>query len=388
MTRPGAASRPARPATWVSNWKVRSAARKSGRCRPTSATTTPTSRTPGKSCPLATIWVPTTMSMLLSWRPRSTFLREPPFLRGVAIESGDARVRELAADLFFESLCSHAHECRIRCATFRTAIGRRNLEVAVVAAQAAVSLAWYTNAMSQFLQCSVAPHSKQRIAVEKPRRLRKRMDWPPSASVSVIARRSGVERMTLRPRGERSRSLTRSTISTAGRGRPPMRLGSTSRFTSPHSAAMAGVEGRCGRAQDDRAAGLCAAPTGEFSRVVAESLVVLVRRVVLFVDHDHAQVLEGCEECGLRAPTAIGVAPAPQQLPLFESLAGPQPAVEHGEFVTEAPPQTREDLMGEGDFRNQHECLPPGAKRFADSAQVDLGLAASRDAVEQEGLGA
>ena len=37
---------PARPATWVSNWKVRSAARKSGRPSATSAPTTPTSVTP------------------------------------------------------------------------------------------------------------------------------------------------------------------------------------------------------------------------------------------------------------------------------------------------------------------------------------------------------
>ena len=33
ITRPGASPRPVRPATWATSWKVRSAARKSGRCR-------------------------------------------------------------------------------------------------------------------------------------------------------------------------------------------------------------------------------------------------------------------------------------------------------------------------------------------------------------------
>ena len=44
-TLPGAAPRPARPATCVSNWNVRSAARKSGKLRAASAPTTPTSVT-------------------------------------------------------------------------------------------------------------------------------------------------------------------------------------------------------------------------------------------------------------------------------------------------------------------------------------------------------
>ena len=57
-TRPGA-SRPLRPASWVRSWNVRSSARKSGRPRPVSASTTAASSTPAKWCPFATICVPT-----------------------------------------------------------------------------------------------------------------------------------------------------------------------------------------------------------------------------------------------------------------------------------------------------------------------------------------
>ena len=59
---PRRSPRPARPATWVSSWNVRSAARKSGSAERVSAETTPTSVTAGKSRPLAIICVPTSTS--------------------------------------------------------------------------------------------------------------------------------------------------------------------------------------------------------------------------------------------------------------------------------------------------------------------------------------
>ena len=57
-TTPGLAPRPARPATWLTSWNVRSVARKSGMFSEVSASITPTSRTSGKSSPLAIICVP------------------------------------------------------------------------------------------------------------------------------------------------------------------------------------------------------------------------------------------------------------------------------------------------------------------------------------------
>ena len=61
---PGSAppARPARPVTWERSWKVRSAARMSPKARPRSPSTTPTSVRTGKLWPLATSWVPMTMS--------------------------------------------------------------------------------------------------------------------------------------------------------------------------------------------------------------------------------------------------------------------------------------------------------------------------------------
>ena len=71
-TSPPLGPRPARPATWVRSWKVRSVARKSGRWMPVSALITPTSVTLGKSSPLAIICVPSRMWTCPSLNARRT----------------------------------------------------------------------------------------------------------------------------------------------------------------------------------------------------------------------------------------------------------------------------------------------------------------------------
>ena len=67
-TLPPRALRPARPLTWVTRLKQRSAARKSGWWRARSALSTPTRVTSGKSSPFATICVPSRTS--ISPRPK------------------------------------------------------------------------------------------------------------------------------------------------------------------------------------------------------------------------------------------------------------------------------------------------------------------------------
>ncbi len=78
-TSPSSSPLPALPATWVMSWKVRSPARKSGTWSPRSAFRMPTRVTFGKWRPLAIIWVPMMMSILLALNlarvSRSAFLR-------------------------------------------------------------------------------------------------------------------------------------------------------------------------------------------------------------------------------------------------------------------------------------------------------------------------
>lgn len=73
-TRPGISLRPARPATWAMSWKVRSSARKSGMESDVSALRIPTRVTPGKSSPLAIIWVPS-ISLISPLENRSRMVK-------------------------------------------------------------------------------------------------------------------------------------------------------------------------------------------------------------------------------------------------------------------------------------------------------------------------
>ena len=88
---PRPSSRPARPPTWCSSWKVRSAARGSPLARPRSASTIPTRLSFGKWCPFATSWVPMTMS---TWPSAISLELLAHALRGrdqVARQDHDAR---------------------------------------------------------------------------------------------------------------------------------------------------------------------------------------------------------------------------------------------------------------------------------------------------------
>ncbi len=57
------------------------------------------------------------------------------------------------------------------------------------------------------------------------------------------------------------------------------------------------------------------------------------------------------------------------------------------DLIAEAGAHAGHDLVGEGDLGNQHQRLASGGAGLGEGAQVDLGLAAAGDPVQQEGLG-
>ena len=109
-TRPASAPRPARPATCVRSWKVRSAARKSGSASAVSASTTPTRVTPGKSCPFVTICVPTSTSSSRRAKRASTAAVSSALASRVAVEPRDPRAAgSSAAHGLLDLLGADAH---------------------------------------------------------------------------------------------------------------------------------------------------------------------------------------------------------------------------------------------------------------------------------------
>ena len=102
-TRPGA-SRPLRPASWVTSWNVRSSARKSGRPRPVSASTTAASSTPAKWWPLATICVPSSTARSVSRKRRSAAGQLLRVRGSVGVEPDQLELRHLRRELPLQPL--------------------------------------------------------------------------------------------------------------------------------------------------------------------------------------------------------------------------------------------------------------------------------------------
>ena len=109
---PGA-SRPLRPASWVTSWNVRSSARKSGNASPVSASTTAATATPGKWWPLATICVPISAAAREDAK-RSSAARSAP---GFAAVSASRRIRSRPGhallELRLEPLRAGADACEL-----------------------------------------------------------------------------------------------------------------------------------------------------------------------------------------------------------------------------------------------------------------------------------
>ena len=57
--------------------------------------------------------------------------------------------------------------------------------------------------------------------------------------------------------------------------------------------------------------------------------------------------------------------------------------MQHRERIAEAAAKASDELRAEPDLRNQHERLAPGLDHLLDERQVDLGLSAPGNAVEE-----
>ena len=106
---------------------------------------------------------------------------------------------------------------------------------------------------------------------------------------------------------------------------------------------------------------------------------------MLFVDDDQADVLERREHRRARADDDVHVAAA-DALPLIVPLAVREAAVLDGDAVAEALAEERRDDRRERDLRHEHEHAPARVADARREPQVDLGLAAAGDAVQQRHL--
>jgi hypothetical protein len=145
-----------------------------------------------------------------------------------------------------------------------------------------------------------------------------------------------------------------------------------------------GLQRGRGTAQQHRHVERLAAHQGEVAGVVADAVLLLVAAVVLLVDHDQPGLGQRHEHRRARADDHPGLA-APGGGPDPGALAVGQTRVQRVHRHAEAAAEALQGLRGQADLGHQHQRLLPRRQAIGDGVQVDLGLAAAGDAVEQRG---
>ena len=328
-TSPGASPRPARPATWVRSWKVRSPARKSGMCRARSALMIPTRVTLGKCRPFAIIWVPTRMSILPAAKGVEGFAEGVFAGHGVGVHAPDDGFGEDGGDVRLDLLGAETGVDERVFAAFGAAFWDGGAVAAEVATQAA-SCRWKVSATLQFGHSRTCPQLLQRSEVAKPRRLRKRMVCSFFSSRSVIAVRSFSDKIgggfffpAFHPQVDDAdeRHLA---------GVDP--LGELAEDVFAALGVVITLQRRGGGREQDDAFLHFSPDDGDVAGVVAGRFFLLVGGLVFFVDDDEADVLERGEDGAAGAdhdPGAAGV----ELVPFVVPLAFRQVAVEDRDHV-------------------------------------------------------
>src|SRR5258708_5248349 len=132
-----------------------------------------------------------------------------------------------------------------------------------------------------------------------------------------------------------------------------------------------------------RRAGEGAAREARVHGGVAGGALLFMGGLLLLVDDDEAALLEGGEEGGRRPDDAVGRAVEPPP-PLVVPLARGQRAVQERDPLAEAGHEAGDDLGGERDLRYEDDRALPARERLGRQPEVDLGLAAAGDPMQQE----
>ena len=146
---------------------------------------------------------------------------------------------------------------------------------------------------------------------------------------------------------------------------------------------LPGLRARCRRREDDGRAGSTGAHQRHGASVVARVGLLLVRDLVLLVDHDQAEVAQRRQDRRARADQHTRL-PALEALPDPCPLALRQPRVQHLDESTKAPPHARRRLGSQRDLGHEDDHATALLERVCCRPQEDLGLAGAGDTVEQQ----
>ena len=175
-----------------------------------------------------------------------------------------------------------------------------------------------------------------------------------------------------------------SRISTAGRARPAMRPGRRNRVSAPRSAAWAASSEGVAEPSTSAAPAARARTQATCRAWVPRRLILFIGGVVFFVEDDQSEIGDGGQHRGAGAEhdARFAAADPPER---GAALGGAEPAVEHGDSRAEPGAEEGFVLRGERDLGNEEQGAPAGFESRGDRLEIDLGLPAPGNPVEQEG---
>jgi hypothetical protein len=145
------------------------------------------------------------------------------------------------------------------------------------------------------------------------------------------------------------------------------------------------LERRRRGAEDDRAAARLRAVDGHVAGGITQAFLLLERTVVLLIDHDQRELGQRREHGQPRAKNDARVA-ARRRGPRRGSRHVLERAVQHRDArLGESFAKAGLELRRQADLGYQHQRLTARFEHAGDDVQVDLGLAAARDAMQQPG---
>lgn len=124
---------------------------------------------------------------------------------------------------------------------------------------------------------------------------------------------------------------------------------------------------------------------GDDARVVARRLILLVAHVLLLVEDDETDVIGRREERRTRADDDARLIAAHAQDGVV-ALREAQAAVHNDEIIGKVRLEGHDDLSRQRDLRHEHDDAAPGRAHALGELDVDLCLAAARDALQEESL--
>ena len=175
-------------------------------------------------------------------------------------------------------------------------------------------------------------------------------------------------------------------ISTLAMERLATRDAQREEFVFSGAGMMVGFERRRSRTEKRDRVFEFGADDGDVASVVARRFFLLIAGFLLFIDDDEAEIFEWRKDGGARADDDAGfaVADAP---PFASALNVAERGVQNSDsFEARAEPGTAlaTHPQSERNFRDENDRGFSARERFLDGAHVDLGLAATGDAVEEE----